>query len=136
MIPRAEYERIMAGEAPVNAGKGVAEVAAASALSVDHDPCKVARCDVNGKQSEAPPVAPECVESMVPDGDDSREPTGRAAAPDGSSTTADDLLRSIIPEQLRGCRFILVKPKDKPAIERGWQRFGTYNPHWVIADES
>jgi hypothetical protein len=126
MIPRSEYERIKAGEAPVNAGKGVAEVAAASALSVDHDPCKVARCDVNGKQSEAPPVAPECVESMVPDGDDSREPTGRAAAPDGSSATADDLLRSIIPEQLRDCRFILVKPKDKPAIERGWQTTANY----------
>ena len=32
----------------------------------------------------------------------------------------------IIPVQLRGCRFILVKPKDKPAIEKGWQTTANY----------
>ena len=46
---------------PVNAGEKVTGAAAASALSVGRDPCKVARCDLNGEQSEAPPVAPECV---------------------------------------------------------------------------
>ena len=33
---------------------------------------------------------------------------------------------SPIPEQLRGCRFILVKARDKPAIEKGWQTTANY----------
>lgn len=33
---------------------------------------------------------------------------------------------SPIPEQLRDCRFILVKPRDKPAIEKGWQTTANY----------
>ncbi len=32
----------------------------------------------------------------------------------------------IIPEQLKGCRFILVKHKDKSAIEKGWQTTANY----------
>ncbi|MDD3918159.1 MAG: bifunctional DNA primase/polymerase, partial [Synergistaceae bacterium] len=33
---------------------------------------------------------------------------------------------SPIPEQLHGCRFILVKARDKPAIEKGWQTTANY----------
>jgi hypothetical protein len=37
-----------------------------------------------------------------------------------------------IPEALQGCRFILVKARDKPAIEKGWQTTANYaydDPH-------
>ena len=44
-----------------------------------------------------------------------------APEPDSSSTDV-----SPIPEQLRECRFILVKARDKPAIERGWQETANY----------
>jgi len=49
-------------------------------------------------------------------------------APERVETMVDPVrsIKSPIPEQLRGCRFILVKPKDKPAIERGWQETANY----------
>lgn len=45
----------------------------------------------------------------------------QAPGPDSPSTDV-----SPIPEQLRECRFILVKPRDKPAIEKGWQTTANY----------
>src|SRR5690606_5942838 len=59
--------------------------------------------DVQG--SKAPEVAPERVETMV------------------------DPVRSInspIPAQPRECRFTLIKPKDKSAIEKGRQTTANY----------
>gem|GEM_PF-2012986 len=51
----------------------------------------------------------------------------RKVDPDISSNRAlSDPTRIGIPEQLRGCQFILVKPKDKPAIEKGWQTTANY----------
>ena len=44
-----------------------------------------------------------------------------APEPDSPSTDV-----SPIPEQLRECRFILVKARDKPAIEKGWQTTANY----------
>jgi len=44
-----------------------------------------------------------------------------APGPDSPSTDV-----SPIPEQLRECRFIMVKARDKPAIEKGWQTMANY----------
>lgn len=44
-----------------------------------------------------------------------------APEPDSPSTDVSPIL-----EQLRECRFILVKARDKPAIEKGWQTTANY----------
>ncbi len=139
MIPRAEYERIMAGENT----RG----------TQDH----IASCGLNGKnneqsensgQNEAPEVAQESEsDGYVPP--QNQVGAGRKAQdrpvetihserkvdPDISSdrtpsepsrSVSHDTVRTGIPVQLRGCRFILVKPKDKPAIEKGWQTTANY----------
>lgn len=88
--------------------------------------------------------APEMVQESVSDGyvlpqdpvgtgheaqdrPDEAIPSKRKVDPDISSNRAlSDPLRIGIPEQLRGCRFILVKARDKPAIEKGWQTTANY----------
>jgi len=44
----------------------------------------------------------------------------------GDNDERDLPIRPQIPNQLRGCRFILVKHKDKQAIEKGWQTTANY----------
>ena len=131
MIPRAEYERIVAEENT----RG----------TQDH----IASCGLNGEnneqsenccQDEAPEVAQESVSDgyVLPqnqvgagrkaqDRPDEAIHSKRKVDPDISSNRAlSDPLRIGIPEQLRGCRFILVKARDKPAIEKGWQTTANY----------
>ena len=49
-----------------------------------------------------------------------------AAAPPAPEPDSPSTDVSPIPEQLRECRFILVKARDKPAIEKGWQTTANY----------
>ena len=131
MIPRAEYERIIA-EKNAHAAQG-----------------DIASCGLNGEnneqsencgQNEAPEVAQESVsdeyvlpQDQVGAGRKARDRpveaiySERKVDPDISSNRAlSDPTRIGIPEQLRGCRFVLVKHKDKPAIEKGWQTAANY----------
>lgn len=96
MIPRAEYERIIAEE---NARAAQGDIASCGLNGKNNEQSK------NSGQNEASEVAPERVETMV-------EPVRSIKSP--------------IPEQLRECRFILVKARDKPAIEKGWQTTANY----------
>jgi len=183
MIPRAEYERIMAGEAPAQPegndattnhdgsptdggpeATSAVEVGTAGETCAEPAPAErpgpapaeseeknegIASCGLlgvndeqseNSGQNEAPEVAQESVsdEYVLP-----QDPVGtgheaqdrpveaihseRKVDPDISSNRAlSDPTRIGIPEQLRGCQFILVKPKDKPAIEKGWQTTANY----------
>lgn len=49
-----------------------------------------------------------------------------AAAPPAPEPDSPSTDVSPIPEQLRECRFIMVKARDKPAIEKGWQTTANY----------
>ena len=139
MIPRAEYERIMAGENT----RGTQDHIASCGLNGENN-----EQSENSGQNEAPEVAQESEsdgyvlpQNQVGAGRKAQDRpvetihSERKVDPDISSdrtpsepsrSVSHDTVRTGIPVQLRGCRFILVKPKDKPAIEKGWQTTANY----------
>lgn len=60
---------------------------------------------------------------MIPRAEYERIKAGEADATKSDIATCG---LSPIPEQLHGCRFVLVKARDKPAIEKGWQTTANY----------
>jgi len=51
---------------------------------------------------------------------------GQGHAPSADEVAPGAEVEQAIPPGLQGCRFIKVRPKDKPAIEKGWQDARNY----------
>ena len=119
MRPRAEVERLQAEENVEVIRDGSRKIVETSAADID-----VPTAD-GGAAAKVAVDAPEADAGNAEHVPEKRTDAAPAEVQAEEARIAACGL-SPIPEQLRDCRFILVKPRDKPAIEKGWQTTANY----------